>query len=298
MQLAFLVLNYNNYGETVKCIQSIRQLTINDYAIVVVDNGSQDGSAEKLIDEYCNDRYIHLLNLPENLGFSRGNNAGYAYIRQHMEPEFVVVTNNDVLFPQVDLYERLCAIYAKKPFYVFGPDIYVRQDKLHQSPITISLPSLEAMESELNMYRYYEVHPEKWVQRRKWQKRKDTLCQSCRIVGWLYDKLRRKVSIDRLTTYEDVCVQGACIIISKDYLCHEEKMFTPETFLYCEELLLFVKCLKKEYKIVYDPSIQIWHEDSSTMKRISKNPLERAQFTLKHHVAAREMLIRYMKDEG
>lgn len=298
MQLAFLVLNYKNYGETVKCIDSIRQLTLSDYAIVVVDNGSGDGSGEKLQAAYGADSHIHLLSLPENLGFSGGNNAGYRYIREHFDAEFVVVTNNDVLFPQKDLYARLRDIYEKKPFHVFGPDIYVRQDKIHQSPITLQLPSVEAMTRELEMYRYYQQNPHKWVQRRKWQQRKDTLCQGIKPVGWLYDKLRRKAQIDRLTAYENVCIQGACIIVSRDFLAVEEKMFTPEPFLYCEELLLFSKCQKKHYKVVYDPSVQIWHEDSATMKRINKNPLARARFTLKHHVAARELLLAYMKDDA
>lgn len=296
MQLAFLVLNYKNYEETVKCIHSIRQLTLKNYAIVVVDNGSGDGSAENLQKEYAEDSQIHILALPENIGFSAGNNAGYVYIREHMTPDFVVITNNDVLFPQADLYDRLNTIYQKKTFHVFGPDIYMRQGKVHQSPITLTLPTVDAMVRELEMYQYYQRKPEKWVQRRKWQQRKDMLCQRVNVIDRLYNKFRHKSQIDRSKSYENVCIQGACIIVSRDYLNAEEKMFTPEPFLYCEELLLFHKCLKKQYTVIYDPSVQVWHEDSATMKRINKDALARAKFTLKHHVAAREMLLAYMKD--
>ncbi len=298
MQLAFLVLNYKNHEETVKCIHSIRQLDLTDYAIVVVDNGSDDGSAEELQREYGNDSHITILALPENLGFSSGNNAGYDYIRSHMTPQFVVVTNNDVLFPQVDFYERLKTIYNKRPFHIFGPDIYVRQNKIHQSPLAITMPTVEAMRQELEMYSYYARNPQKWVTRRAWQQHKDALCQRFPLANRLWSKLRKKSEIDRLRPYEDVCIQGACIIVSRDYLESEEKMFSPEPFLYCEELLLFSKCRKKDYKVVYDPSVQIWHEDSSTMKRINKNALERARFTLKHHVAARQLLLAYMEDES
>lgn len=298
MQLAFLVLNYKNHEETVKCIQSIRQLQLDSYAIVVVDNGSGDGSAEKLTQQFGDDSRIHILPLPENLGFSGGNNVGYGYIRSNMDPEFVVVTNNDVLFPQADLYQRLADIYEKTHFHVFGPDIYVRQDRIHQSPITLRVPTVEAMRRELEMYSYYQQNPEKWVERRAWQQRKDALCQRFPLVDRLYNKLRKKAPIDRAKPYENVCVQGACIIISRLYLENEEKMFSPEPFLYCEEMLLFIKCQKKGYTVIYDPSVQIWHEDSSTMKRINKNALERARFTLKHHVAARKLLLAYMEDEN
>ncbi len=218
MQLAFLVLNYKNHEETVKCIHSIRQLSLTDYAIVVVDNGSADSSAENLQRDYGQDSHIHILALPKNLGFSGGNNAGYSYIRQHLDPDFVVVTNNDVLFPQADLYDRLKAIYGNTPFHVFGPDIYVRQDKIHQSPLTLNLPSKEALRQELAMYSYYQQHPEKWVSRRAWQQRKDALCQCFPLIDRLWSKLRKKAPIDRLRPYADVCVQGACIIVSRDYL--------------------------------------------------------------------------------
>ena len=52
--------------------------------------------------------------------------------------------------------------------------------------------------------------------------------------------------------------------------------------------------LKKGYKIVYDPTIQIWHEDSSTIKKISGDAVAKAKFTLPNHVKARKMLVEYL----
>lgn len=73
----------------------------------------------------------------------------------------------------------------------------------------------------------------------------------------------------------------------------ESKMFSPEPFLYCEELLLYKKCIDKGYKIIYTPDIQVWHEDSSTMTKINKGSLEKAKFTLPHHVIALETVLEY-----
>lgn len=80
------------------------------------------------------------------------------------------------------------------------------------------------------------------------------------------------------------------ISLGNAFIKAEEKVFTPETFLYCEELLLYKKCMNKNYLMVYDPEIQIWHEDSSTMKKINANALEKAKFTLPHHVNALEIV--------
>lgn len=295
MELAFIVLNYKNVLETKKCVDSIKKLSLKEYLIVIVENGSQDGSNEELTNEYATDDNIKILSLENNIGFSGGNNAGYEFVRKNYNPEYVVVTNNDVLFPQIDFYQRIHDIYKKTPFDVLGPDIFVRHNNEHQSPIMLTIPTYEDMKKELSMYEYYRTNPKKWVSRRKVQNLKNRLCQSNKVIQYIYDTLRKKESIDRNRAYSDVCVQGACIIISNRFLKNEEKMFTPEPFLYCEELLLFIKCKQKNYKILYEPSLKIFHEDSSTMKKINKTDLDRAKFTLEHHVIARKLVLECLK---
>lgn len=292
-KIAFLILNFKNFEETEKCVFSIETLNLKDYFIVIVDNGSKDGSAEKIA-ALCRQRdNCFFVESPENVGFSCGNNLGYAFIRKNLDVDFIVVTNNDVLFPQRDFAERLVSIYEEKKFHVLGPDIYIRANREHQSPMMLSLPSKQQLQNELGMYEYYQTYPEKWVSRRKIQSLKNRLCQSIKPLGWLYDFVKGKKRIDYLRAYENCCVQGACIIVSKKYLDAEEKMFSPEPFLFCEELFFFKKCMSKSYVVCYDPRIQIWHEDSSTMKKISRNALEKAKFTLHHHVLARKMLVEY-----
>lgn len=295
MQLAFLILNYKNVEETVKCVGSIKNLTISDYIIVIVDNGSDDGSYQKLEKLYGQDIQIELIASDKNLGFSKGNNLGYSLIREKYDPEYVVVTNNDVLFPQKDLYKRLSKVYDETRFDVFGPDIYVEKNKEHQSPIRLNVPSLHEMKDELKMYQYYQKHPKRWVLRRRVQNIKNRLIQQYPLLDRLYAMIHKYERIDRGKVYEDVCIQGACIVISKNYLKKEEKMFSPEPFLYCEEILLLQKCREKGYKVVYDPYIQIYHKDSATMEKVNTNALTKAEFTLMHHIKARRSVIDIMK---
>lgn len=289
--IAFLLLNYKNMEETEKCIDSIFEINEDDSHIVIVDNGSQDGSVERMHSLYGSNDRIHVIESDTNVGFSKGNNLGYSYIRERLAPDFVVVSNNDVLFPQKNMTQIIYDVYRKTGFYVLGPDIYVRANKEHQSPIRLSLPTRTEIEKELQMYEYYSNYPEKWANRRNIQTIKNKIIQSNRCLERFYNRIRKKDNINHSISYENCCVQGACIIVSKDYLTEEPKMFTPEPFLYCEEVMLHKKCLEKGYKIVYDPIVQIWHEDSSTMIKINNNAVERAKFTLKNHVAARKMLL-------
>ncbi len=294
LRIVFLILNYNNYLDTISCIESIDSLNLSkkDISIVIVDNGSEDGSSEILRNKYNGIDYIIVLSLNQNVGFSQGNNAGYKYIREHLNSEFVVVTNNDVLFPQVDLYQRLKMAYEESNFYLLGPDIFVRRNKEHQSPIMRTLPSKELFKKELDMYRYYLGNPKKWAFRRYLQNTKNKIYCNNRIFRMTYDLLKKRESINKSIIQENVCIQGACIILSNPFLVKEEKLFTPETFLYCEEILLFYRCLSLGYKILYDPRIQVWHEDSSTMRKLNRNAVDRARFTLMHHVESREIVFK------
>lgn len=278
-------------GETIKCVESIQKAHYENTTIVIVDNGSADGSYEKICEQYNNAEDIYIIKSDVNLGFSGGNNLGYVFIREKIKPDFLIVTNNDVLFPQKDMDRRIQSAYEQTGFYVLGPDIYVRKNHEHQSPIMLTLPSKDSIKRELQMYEYYLEKPKKWVTRRKFQTAKNRICQSNALVNKLYCKITKKKIIDYTKNQMDCCVQGACIIVSNKFIEAEEKMFTPEPFLYCEELLLYKKCLNKGYLIVYDPKIQIWHEDSSTMRKINGGELQKAKFTLPHHVAALKLLL-------
>lgn len=291
VNISFLILNYKNIDDTIKCVQSIMEASYESFDIVIVDNGSNDGSYETMKRKYGNISNIHLIKSNNNLGFSKGNNLGYEYIRNNLDPDFVVVTNNDVLFPQKDMDKRIEEIYSETKFHVLGPDIYVRANHEHQSPMMLKLPSKKDLENELSMYEYYLNHPKKWVHRRKLQNIKNRICQSNSFISMIYNKLKKKENIDYGQKFTNCCVQGACIIISSDYLKAEEKMFSPEPFLYGEELLLYRKCIDKGYTVVYNPDIQIWHEDSSTMRKINSDNLQKAKFTLPHHVAALKLLL-------
>ncbi|MFB8550736.1 glycosyltransferase family 2 protein [Enterococcus casseliflavus] len=291
VRIVFLILNYNNMEETQKCIDSITQTKVLNWEAVIVDNGSTDDSYKKMETLYDDKKNIHLIQSKYNLGFSNGNNLGYKYVRDNLDADFLIVTNNDVLFPQNDLDVRIKKIYEQYKFHVLGPDIYVRANNVHQSPMMLSFPSLESLKKELSMYEHYLNHPERWVVRRRLQDIKNKFYQSNSIVKKVYDYLRKKESINYSKISHNCCIQGACIILSKEFLNSEEELFSPATFLYCEEILLYHKCLKKNYNIQYNPSVQVWHEDSSTMKKINSDNLSKAKFTLTHHVAARRILL-------
>lgn len=90
--LSVIVLAWNNLDLTRQCVQSLRANTDVDYELIVVDNGSSDGTAE--FAEKSAD--IAVVNA-ENLGFAKGMNEGLA----RAGGASVAFVNNDTLFPEL-----------------------------------------------------------------------------------------------------------------------------------------------------------------------------------------------------
>jgi GT2 family glycosyltransferase len=87
-QISVIIPNWNGKQLLEDCLGAMRRQTFHDFETILVDNGSKDGSAE-----YVQTRFpeVQLLALPENLGFTGGNIAGYAQARGNL----IALLNND-----------------------------------------------------------------------------------------------------------------------------------------------------------------------------------------------------------
>ncbi len=297
MMICYVILHYKNIDDTVKCIESLKKTTARDNVFIVVDNGSGDGSGEKLKEKYASMPQCEFLLLPTNLGFSKGNNAGYKLAKEKYDPDFMVVTNNDVVFYQEDFEEKIEQIFENTHFHVLGPDIYIPRHKDHQSPLFQRGITVEELEKELEEYKFYREHPDKFEKRLRVHVFKNMLCSKSRLINWAYGKVRGKDSLDYRKEYENVGLQGSCLIFSRPFIENEDKAFYPEPFLYEEEVLLFFRCKSKDYKMVYSPEIGIRHEEGASFNYGEKANIEKIKFMLEHHVKAREELLEYMTGE-
>lgn len=83
-----IVLNWNGRQYLPECLAALAAQTCRDFEVILVDNGSTDGSADLVRDQFP---WVKLVELPENVGFAEGNNRGLAAARG----EFLVALNND-----------------------------------------------------------------------------------------------------------------------------------------------------------------------------------------------------------
>ncbi len=122
-----VVLNWNGAKETIACLESLVEVMSPDCRVLVVDNGSTDGSPEKIRKAFP---ALEQLCLPANLGYAGGNNAGFRLV-QELQAEFVIFLNNDTIVdagffaPLVEtlLLQPLAGMAAPKIFYWNRPDV-------------------------------------------------------------------------------------------------------------------------------------------------------------------------------
>lgn len=98
-KVSVIIPNYNGKHYMKACLDALFCQSFTDFEVLVVDNGSKDGSVEYLEREYPKVRILPLL---ENTGFCGAVNAGI----RHTDSPYVLLLNNDTI-PEKDFVKEL-----------------------------------------------------------------------------------------------------------------------------------------------------------------------------------------------
>ncbi len=115
-----LVLNWRRPNDTMSAVQSLLGSSWPHLNVLVVENGSADGSAEKLKNELPAE--VELLVNDENLGFAGGNNIG---IRRALDQgaDFIFLLNSDALVTETTVEGLVDALTGHPGSGAAGPAI-------------------------------------------------------------------------------------------------------------------------------------------------------------------------------
>ena len=121
-----VVLNWNGLTDTLVCLESLRRLDCAGHRVVVVDNGSTDGSVEALRRENLPPT-LDIIETGRNLGYAGGNNLG---IRHALDrgADFIFLLNNDTTVDPRLLDELVDAAERHPEVGCFGPWILYMHD--------------------------------------------------------------------------------------------------------------------------------------------------------------------------
>lgn len=115
-----IILNLNGLRDTLDCLESLKKLEYPNKKIIVVDNGSTDGSAATLKTQYPE---LILIENKINLGYAKGNNIGIKWAIQN-GGDYIWLLNNDTIVDSRALINLVQVAEENPSSGIVGSKIY------------------------------------------------------------------------------------------------------------------------------------------------------------------------------
>lgn len=119
-KVSIIILNWNNYNDTKRCLRSFKKIDYPNYEVIVVDNGSNDGTDVKLKKEFSSCNFIFNY---ENLGYAGGNNIG---IKKALKDaaDYILILNNDIKVINSKFLDEAVSQMERNPSIgIIGPKV-------------------------------------------------------------------------------------------------------------------------------------------------------------------------------
>lgn len=263
-KVAIIILNWNGWLDTIECLETLFQISYNNYYVVLIDNNSKDDSINK-IKEFCNGdlkynsefisvsnknnkilisefnkkeilnsnlKIENIWNSPSNLilikndknyGFAEGNNIGIQFVLKNLNPEYILLLNNDTIVEKDFLNKLVDSAESNDKIGVIGPKIYYYNFNARKDVINF-------LGGKINWYKYPGYHQ----------------------IG---DKtLDNEVSSD---IKECDWITGAALMFKTDLPI---KYLDKQYFFGCEDVDFCLKLKDFSYKVYVNPHSCIWHK--------------------------------------
>ncbi|PLR80620.1 hypothetical protein CVD25_22475 [Bacillus canaveralius] len=237
--IAFVILNYNTWELTIKCVESIEQVCKQEYSIYIVDNGSANKSYEKLREHFQNKNNVEVIS-SENLGYAIGNNIGMKHAIKDGH-DIITIVNNDVIFLDESIDSMYTFLENNKEASVVSPYILSPEGELQNVPSLKPLTTLD--------YFLYNTKLSKLTTSSGRKRFNDEYYLSNNIIK------KEPIPIYKFS--------GCCFMARRDML-EKLGLFDENTFLYYEEDILCHKMYKSGLKAYFLPQSKIVHHHGLT----------------------------------
>ncbi|KKU23429.1 MAG: Glycosyl transferase family 2 [Microgenomates group bacterium GW2011_GWC1_46_15] len=107
-RLSIIILSYNTKQYLEQVLRSLARVKKNDWEVIVVDNASQDGSAQMVKEEFP---FVKCIMNKKNVGFSAGNNSGI----RRAQGAYVLLLNSDTEVHDAESIPTLLSYMDKHP---------------------------------------------------------------------------------------------------------------------------------------------------------------------------------------
>lgn len=275
--VCFIILHYKNKKDTLECIESIRKLK-GEYKIIVVDNNTTNQEEEMFFKKHCDD----FIRLNKNMGFAKANNIGCECAKEKYHPDFLIVTNNDILIEDTDIINKIKKEYQQTKFDILGPRIKTNGGE-SVNPFPVYKTQEEVLKEIKKTKQLISIYQSK------------TLRFLLKIYLNLKKRIRKEHSISNGQTKEcGVALHGCFLIFSRRYYQKYQDVFYNETFLYHEEEFLYQRVVKDHLVSIYTPDIEVFHKEGASLNNVYQEEYPKLIFKNKERLKSLELLYAIM----
>ena len=282
---SFLILHYQTEEDTVDCINSIlKNIDYDNYNIVVVDNGSPNKSGQKIKEKYKGKKNIKVIISDKNLGFAKGNNLGFKYIKENYNSDFIVMINNDTIIEDRNFLNKISEEYQKERFDILGPKIISLVDNQNQNPVEVNFENIKQVKKYI--YKIKLILFLEYIYLRKPIKKFFKI-----IKGKKHEDKKKHENKKNLNTM----LHGSCLIFSKDYIKQYDGLY-DKTFMYGEENILYFIAKRDNQLMRYSNKATIYHKEDSATDSVLKKERKKRIFIYKNQIKSLTELYKLMKE--
>ena len=231
--VSIVIVNWNTNPLLRRCLSSIYESGSSTKAnTIVVDNNSNDGSADMVLEEFP---HVELIRNQANLGFAKACNQA---IRRSTGKHVLLLNSDtevgdhvlDTMCSFMDENSRVAAIGCR----LLNPDGSVQQSYWHLFP-SVGDAVLEAL----------------YLRRFRFLKR---CSKGSQVVGSVNDG-----------AIEVAHLLGACVMLRQEALA-DVGLFDEDYFMYLEETDWFYRCRQRGWRVCYVPSAEVIHYGQQSSK--------------------------------
>ncbi len=220
-----VIVNYNTRNLTLRCIESLKNVTYPNHIIVVVDNGSSDGTEDAILNKY---KDVTFIQTHANIGYTGGNNAGMAYAISH-NADYVLILNPDTIVINPNFITEMVDYLSNNCEVGFvGPRVFLRERGNIQNTILFE-PNVRM---KIKHWFRYRTDPKSGL-----------------------------LSSDSIVDAE--VLNGVCLLIRSQCL-REIGLFDDRIFMYIEDIDMQHRAHARGWRVQYLPVDSIIHDQKET----------------------------------
>lgn len=226
--VAIIIVNWNNYNDTIECLENLKLQTYKNFKIYLVDNGSTNDSLQYLknyVDKNSNEINVELINSNINYGFAGGNNIAIKKAL-YEKYEFMWLLNNDTVADPMALQKLVQIMLNDFKVGISGSKIYYLNNT----------KKIWFAGGEINTWTGKPIH-----------------------IG--YQEIDDK---DLYSENKEVGYITGCSMLIRTDVIEQIGGLPDYYFLYYEETEFNLMAKKHGWKIIFVPASKIFHKVSST----------------------------------